>query len=182
MRVSIYVSSCEYVYLCVSNVCVCVCMCVCVCVSMFVLFSVLPRKSKSGHTVRIVNSMTTPQRQDLFCVMNAFKTSDVTSSLSPCTSLSPSPRAHQSRSPSRSVSPSTPMDMHTLSKVGFGDFFDDDYEMCPALPPATLPSAHILTPRRDTPQLGTDGCTPEKSMWPFGKKPVGKVWCKLFDT
>ena len=66
--------------------------------------------------------------------------------------------------------------------MGFGECFDEDYEVFPTLPPATLFSAHTLTPRRDTPQQ--DGDTPEKQVasWPFGKKPVAKMWCKLVDT
>ena len=66
--------------------------------------------------------------------------------------------------------------------MGFGECFDEDYEVFPALPPATLCSAHTLTPRRGTPQQ--DGDTPEKQVasWPFGKNPVTKMWCKLVDA
>ena len=67
--------------------------------------------------------------------------------------------------------------------MGFGECFDEDYEVFPALHPATLfCSPHTLTPRRDTPQQ--DGDTPEKQVasWPFGKKPVAKMWCKLVDA
>ena len=60
------------------------------------------------------------------------------------------------------MSPSTKMGMHILSKVGFGECFDEDYDVFPALPPATLFSARTLTPSRDTPQQ--DGETPEKQV------------------
>ena len=151
--VSMYVGFCEYVYLCVSTVCVCVNVC---------LISLLLRKSKQGNE-RLMNKMTIQQRNEWTQIMEAFKTMEVSTSPSPSPSpssrMATSPRLDMPMSPRLDMlglhmpmspmpmSPRLDVDMSTLSQIGFEDLLGIDDDICPPQIPQ-LPPAKALTPRK----------------------------------